>query len=908
MKRNLLSVALASATLMLATGVHAQTVEQAETQDATSQQEEEAEVRQDDAATTLDRVTVTGIRRGIEDAIETKRESTSIVESISSEDIGKLPDTSIADSIARLPGLTAQRFGGRPQEINIRGFSGDFSTTLLNGREQVSLGNNRGVEFDQYPSELINQVVVYKTQDASLVGQGLSGTVDLRTVRPLEFGERAIAVNLRGDMNELNGNEEYGNRLSISYIDQFADNTIGLALGYARLDNPVQGHQFESWGYDNGVLGGGKLYDIQNDNQRDGFMGVLEYKPNDMYSSRLDVFYSKFDKEETRRGMEFGLAWGSAGQPVSRTNNANGTAVQATFENFDPVIRNDYNAAADDLFAIGWNHEFQLSDHWRFTADISHSGAQREERVLETYSGLAAGLAGDTVGISLNPEGFFDFDFGYDYGDPSILRLTDAGGWGQDGYVKDFEVQDDLTAVRFDLERTFDAGAISSLEFGANLTDRTKSRASDEAFLCLRADCERGLELPIPTNLATTTSFDFAGLTSLYGYDALAALNSLYFRRPNLNNGDINNKNWEVHEKVVTAYVQANLDFDVGSVPIRGNVGVQAISADQDSEGFQSFPGNGIGADITGGANYTDYLPSLNLKAEFPSDLFVRFGAGRQVARPRMDQMRAAESVSFDPNRAGGNGFTNGLWSRNGGNPELEPWLADAFDLSVEKYFGGKGYISAGYFYKDLKSYIHEEVVPFDIRDFADVYPPAQQPPNSIGANPIGEYRRPINGEGGTLDGFELAVSLPFEMIWAPLEGFGLQANYSEVSSSIQPNGPGTSEPLPGLSKYVSNATLYFERWGFSARVSQRSRSDFRGEVQGFGGDRVVRNFEGEKIVDAQVGYTFQSGALENFSLLLQVNNIENEPFRSTDNGASDRPREFFEFGRTFLFGVNYRF
>src|SRR5690606_40696571 len=118
-------------------------------------------------AVTLDRVEVTGIRRGIEDAIDTKRTSTSIVESISAEDIGKLPDMSIADSLARLPGLTAQRFGNRPQEINIRGFAGDFSTTLLNGREQVSLGNNRGVEFDQYPSELGNKVLVYKTADAS---------------------------------------------------------------------------------------------------------------------------------------------------------------------------------------------------------------------------------------------------------------------------------------------------------------------------------------------------------------------------------------------------------------------------------------------------------------------------------------------------------------------------------------------------------------------------------------------------------------------------------------------------------------------------------------------------------------------------------------------------------------------
>ena len=146
LKRNMLSVALASAMTLSAAGAFAQTAEEDKTAEAASTNE----------AVDLDRVTVTGIRRGIEDAIETKQSSTSIVEAISAEDIGKLPDTSIADSLARMPGLTAQRFGGRPQEINIRGFAGDFSTTLLNGREQVSLGNNRGVEFDQYPSELIS--------------------------------------------------------------------------------------------------------------------------------------------------------------------------------------------------------------------------------------------------------------------------------------------------------------------------------------------------------------------------------------------------------------------------------------------------------------------------------------------------------------------------------------------------------------------------------------------------------------------------------------------------------------------------------------------------------------------------------------------------------------------------------
>lgn len=908
LKRNLLSMALASAALMVANGAAAQ--------DST------ATANKTDEAQQLDTVKVVGIRRSIEKSIDTKKEETSIVEAVSAEDIGKLPDTSIADSISRLPGLTAQRFGGRPQEINIRGFSGDFSTTTLNGREQVSLGNNRGVEFDQYPSELMNQVVVYKTQDASLIGQGLSGTVDLRTVRPLSFQERVVAVNARGDMNKRGDNKKYGNRFSISYIDQFADRTVGLALGYAKLNNPIQGTQFEAWGYDNGTLGGGKLYQTDTDNERDGFMGVLEFKPNDIFSSRLDLFYSKFDKVETKRGMEFGLVYGPPGQPVSRTNNSGGTAVQATFNNFDPVIRNDYNAAKDDLFSLGWHNQLKINEHWTLQTDVSTSSAKREERILETYAGLRNGLPGDTVSIAFNPKGYFDFDFGYDYADPNILRLTDAGGWGQDGYIKDFEVRDEINAVRIDLKRSFDQGWLSSIEFGVNMTDRQKSRASVENFLCLRADCARTevvngvtvpVERPIPTQFANGSAFDFGSLSGLYGYDALAAFNSLYFRRPNINNGDINNKNWEVDEKVGTAYFQANLDFDVGVVHVRGNAGLQAINVDQTGSGVLTFQGSTLANQGTRGANYTDYLPSLNLNFELPGDQRIRVGAGKQLARPRMDYLRGNAGFGINVNQtnpqtcaAAGLTAPCVLYEGSGGNPELRPWKAYAYDLSYEKYFSGnRGYVSAGLFHKDLKTYVLEDASQID-------YGQLPLPPVTSGPVPtttIGSYRQPVNLKGGKVEGYELAVSLPFEMLWAPLEGFGFSANYSYVDSEIRPFGNNSpAVTLPGLSKHISNAAIYYERYGFSARVTARSRSKFFGEVQGFGGDRSLEPFKGERVSDLQLGYAFQSGPLEGLSFLLQVNNLENTPFRSEFDNRSDRPRKYFEYGRTYLFGVNYKF
>jgi len=918
LKRNLLSVSLASAMSLVATGAYAQSVQ--EPVEATSTTAEEDAVE-------LDRVVVTGIRRGIEDAIDTKQSSSSIVEAISAEDIGKLPDTSIADSLARLPGLTAQRFGSRPQEINIRGFAGDFSTTLLNGREQVSLGNNRGVEFDQYPSELINQVLVYKTPDASLIGQGLSGTVDLQTVRPLTFGERAVAVNVRGDMNKLGDEKEYGNRYSISYIDQFADDTVGLALGYAHLNNPGQGKQFgDAWGYDgSGLYGGGKLYDLDNTNERDGLMAVLEFQPNDQFHSVLDVFYSKFDKEEDKRGMEYGAAFSGA-TLVSRTDNATGTAIQASWTGVNPVFRNDFNAAYDDLFAIGWNNEFQLNDNWKFTADISNSSAKRNERILETYAGVDPTLPRDTLDILFNPDGYFETDFGYDYGDPSILRLGDAGGWGQDGYVKDFEVKDELTSLRFDFERSFDQGALSTLEFGANLTDRTKSRSSNEAFLDLTAcldgaspTCPDGFSAPIPTDLATGSALNFAGVPEIYGYDPLAALNQgIYTRRVNVNS-DISNKNWEVNEKVTSVYIQANINTDIGPVPVRGNIGVQGVNVDQSSTGQETFPGNGAGRTSTDSANYTDYLPSLNLSFSLPADQVIRVGAARQVARPRMDDLRASSNITLETSRATNpvtgepnvvnpaTGRLTTFWQRDGGNPQLKPWLADALDVSYEKYFGGnRGYFSAAYFHKDLKTYIFRQTDLFDITETTltqgDYPVGADIPPSNVGA-----FTRPANGEGGTIEGFEYAISVPFDLLWAPLEGFGLVGNYSDTKSSIQPNPDDPAEPLPGLSKYVSNITVYYERYGFSTRVSQRRRSAFLGEVQGFGGDRTKRVFEGESVIDFQMGYTFQNGPLKDLSLLLQVNNVENEPFRSTF-GEPDRPREYFEYGRTYLLGLNYRF
>lgn len=915
--RNVLSVALASAMLLGSAAAQAQSSDTNTTaqQEGDTAQQAGASAQADattaqDAATELDRVTVTGIRRGIENAIETKRTSTSIVESISAEDIGKLPDLSIAESIARLPGLTAQRVAGRASTISIRGLAENFGTTLLNGREQVSVGHNRGVEFDQYPSELISAVTVYKTPDAKLVGQGLSGTVDLQTVRPLSFPDRVISLNVRGEKNSLgelnDGYDDTGYRVSGSYIDQFMDNTLGIAIGYARMDSPGQAERWEAWGYptDNGgapgsfLIGGSKSQASSVENIRDGLMAVIEYKPNDTYRTVFDAYYSTFDKSETLRFMETGLAWG-AGTTLSNAVIEDGVVMSGTFSGVRPVIRNDKNTQDDEIFAAGWRNEFTFNADWSALADISYSKAEREEMLLETYSGLGhhTGPRTDTVDFTIDRgTGLPSFSYGEDYTDPSNLVLTDPAGWGQAGFIKFPGVEDELTSLRLGATRGFATGIFSGVTFGVNHADREKSRHSGfEGFLRLP---NGALEMAIPTDMLTgSADLSFTGIPGSIGYDIDRVLD-LYTLEQHVHQ-DISNKNWTVNEKITTGYVQLDINTDLSdSISLRGNVGLQVVRTDQSSNGFiVPFGDADTPVPLSGGDEYTDVLPSLNLAFGLPHDQMLRFGLGQQMARPRMDDLRANQNVSIRTDRD-----PSGEWTGSGGNPELEPWRATALDLSYEKYFGGRGYFSLAAFHKDLQTYIYNQTVAYDFTG----YDPREFDPVS----PIGEFTTPENGEGGTLYGFETALSVPFDLIWQPLDGFGLIASYSKTKSAIDPLGPdGGDEPLPGLSEEVSNITLYYEKHGFSTRVSQRHRSPFLGEVQGFGGDRQKRYINSEDIVDFQVGYAFADGtALQGLSVLLQVNNVTNEPYREYYPFSGGLPQMYNEYGRQVLLGVNYKF
>ena len=915
---------------------------------------EKARRKSEDSVSNLDAVVVTGIRGSIESALKAKQNSDSIIEAISAEDIGKLPDSSIAESLARLPGLATQRVDGRADVISIRGLSPDFAGTTLNGREQATIGENRGVEFDQYPSELISGAAVYKTPDASLIGQGLSGTVDLHTLKPLDLSSRTIAVNLRGEytnngkLNPGVGVGNTGHRASFSYIDQFFDHTLGVAIGFAQLDSPIQEKQYQAWSW-NVNNGPGSIEDIwhgphtpgmpdnvlsqqgmqlraQSEKQlRNGLMAVLEWAPGEHYHSTLDMYYSTFNERKFTNGVQwysgpYGYAGPATYSQVGVTPSQPYPVVTSgTLSNISPILQNDYTKEHDKLFSVGWNNQYDFGNDWAATVDLSYSSAKKKLHDAYLFSGVRGSGTISTQFVTPLGNGYPYFTPDTDLGNPDNIVFTDPNDYGYDGREEFDSQKDTIKALR--LELTHPLGWIfSSMNLGVDYSDRKKTKQADVFYAWLNGNGNDttansyipGFSAPIdPSFLYGPTSLSYGGIPGIVNYDVLGALQNQFYLTERNRQGDYS-RNYSVEEKVPVAYAKFNIETMMGDIPLRGNVGVQFVHTDQSSDALQTN-GDALVGKITGGAKYNKVLPSLNLVAQFGDQQYLRFGLAKTMARGRIDDEKVAASADVSRQETGP-AAGQVLWSGSGGNPQLRPYVAVGTDLSWEKYFGTSSYVAAAVFHKNLLNYIYNKTtLDFDFPGHGFINDDSTLTPTS----PYGSFTRPENGTGGKMDGLELSGALEGGLLAQVLDGFGAQANFSLTNSSLPVSAvssiPGSPSTLPGLSRKVANLALYYEKYGFSVRIAERYRSAFTGEAVALFDQLGYTQILADKQTDFQLGYAFTEGRWNGLSILLQINNMTNSADKSRQvsalpNGVSlGRPLEYDTWGRTVMFGVNYK-
>jgi iron complex outermembrane receptor protein len=887
-------------------------------------------------------IEVKGFRGSLIESINTKRYSSQVVEAISAEDIGKLPDSSIAESIARLPGLTAQRLDGRASKVSIRGFGENEGGTTFNGREQVSIGDNRGVEFDLYPSEIMSGVTVYKTPSASLDAEGIAGVVDMQTVSPLSQTERVIQFNgsyEQTSFDKLNpdGNDD-GFRGTFSYMDKFADDTIGVAFAYSSMSSPNQEKRWNSWGYPEfeadgkqySILGGAKPYVRSSTLERDSTMLVIEAAPTDKLLMTFDALYVDFTDEKILRGIEIPFAWGQGSLSAQEIDEETGFITSGTTEGQRVVMRNDYEEREAELTSFGFNTQYDLNDTWSLEFDASYSQVDRKVWSIESYSGTGRGDArgaADTLSYEFdggNTGATFDHDL--DYSDYSLMQLGGPLSWGwssalnekygvvgtdyenqlQDGFINAPTIDDELTALKFAAAHELDNEVLSSIEFGVSYREREKTKNSEGYFMTLSSFSypDNPGMMTVPEEYREgTANLDFIGMGDMIAYDTNGLINDGYFDllAESLTNSSHATKSWTVKEEITSAFFQANIDSEIAGIPVTGNIGVRYVQTDQSSQGsaFNTVDGLVVTSPTDISHDYSHVLPSINLSFRIDDQQTIRFGAAKTISRARLDEMNASVNASYNqtPDENGNN------WSVSGGNPYLEPKEAIGLDLSYENYFSDEGYFSVAVFQKDLSEWIFDGSYDVDMSGVADPATGAI-PPNSSGTG-----NGKVNGGEGDLWGYEVSISFPFKMIHENLDGFGLIASHTAIESDIE-DPDGNEYELPGLSDSIQSVTVYYEKNGFQARTSMRKRDEFKGDVYGLGFNTVQVDIQGETIWDAQIGYDFGEGgfeSLDGLSIFLQAQNLTEEPFTSLQGDNALQVRDYQDYGSTYLLGFSYK-
>ena len=931
-----------------------------------------AMAQEDDAIEEI--VTYGKFRRSQVDAINTKRVNTGIVEAISAEDIGKLPDSSIAESLARLPGLAGERVNGRVSGISVRGFKEDYTAVTMNGRELLGIGDNRGVEYDLYPSEIISGAVVYKTPNATHVHQGIAGIVDLRTIRPLDDPEHLV-INANYEVNELeSANPDFdddGYRVALSYADAFADNTIGLALTVATTESPSQEVQFRGWGYasvgcdDQGnfnnatdmtggelqcgdaILGGHDSFVRSASLERDTFSGILQFAPSDNMTLTFDALYIDFVEDKVFRGIEDGgPEWGGTAYTVTDVDN--GLVTGGYYEGFHSVVRNDAERKDAELTTFGLNLDWDLGDNWSFVADAAISETDKTVTNIESYSGV--GRANLNSQGPQTPRSWQMTPDGAIYGphptlapvdlsDFDVVRLAGPQSWGggmqnleefaeqtlpdgsvigpfqaQDGFINEPVFDEELTTIKLEAFRALDAGFLSGLTFGVYYSDREKTK--DNGGYYLTAPTWPSDDV-IPENFRMgVTDLSDLGLGNMVAYDGLGMFSSGFYTSSDaaLLQPDREGDSYTIQEELTTAYAMVDIDSNIGNMILSGNFGLQYVGVDQKGIGVSSFIGESgfvETVDASDGTDYSDVLPSLNLSLEVAEGHFVRFAAAKTVSRPRMDQMKPNNQVNFNFNFANVSNPNpvNGPWSGNAGNARLKPLEANQVDLFYDWYFADDGFVSGGYFYKDLTNWHADGSF---IADFTPFYVPgyhqAIDPDTGEVVEPatfLGVVTAQEDGLEGFVKGWEFQANMNFNVFTSSLDGLGIIAAAALYDGELD-NG----QAVPGLSDESYQATLYYERGGFQARVSWTRRSEFSTETPQLSLALTPTVDQGGELVDAQIGYDFGLGgsrSLDGLFISLQAQNITDEKTLQTNNDAREVTK-WQTFGSNYLLNVNYRF
>jgi TonB-dependent receptor len=879
---------------------------------------------QDQEATNVDEIVVTGFRASLTAALGAKRREAGAVDVIMAEDIADFPDQNLAEAIQRIPGVAITRDAGEGRNISVRGLGPEFTRIRINGMEALgttggtdsSGGTNRGrgFDFNVFASDLFNSITVRKTASGDTEEGSLGATVDLRAARPFDREGFNFAVSGQGGWNDLAENAD--SRAAVLISNTWGD-TFGALLSVAVSSREAleEGHSTVRWAGGNVGSGPGAVnaftprlprYGILEHSQdRLGVTGALQWRPTPRTEVNLDLLYADFSATRFEHFLEVpdlsaGGASGRAGIIVRDSFvDANGAMLYGQFDNIDVRSESRFDDLSTEFTqaTLSLSHEF--SDTFRVTGFLGSSKSEHDNPVQTT-------LLFDRI----NANGF-----SYDYRDNPNLPLMTYG----------FDVTDPaswtLTQIRMrpqTADNTYETAQFNAeWDLSSNLTLRggvfqktytfeTTEQRRDPASCGLAPT--GNAEACIPAAAAAAARASYSRIVSFADAWDTPAGTQLSWLIPDYNLANevlgldgyplswtpSSGNNRSVEEETRGAYLQLDFNMELGQLPVRGNIGGRYVETEQTSRGYQIAAGAPV--EVTAGRSYDDFLPAMNLVFEPTEDFLIRVAAAKVMARPGLGGLTPGGSVSVSGNNR----------TVTSGNPMLDPTRATTYDVAFEWYFAPESILSLGLFHKKIDSFVATQstTAPFTgngagIPDSVAIAACGA----IVGCSPAADwtFNQPVNTDGGDLSGYELSFQQPLSFLPGVLSNLGVLANYTYVDSEIKYPG-GITNTLTQLSKTAYNGTLYYEDGRISARVSGTYRDGYLTQVPGRDGNAiegVVDTFN----VDASASYQLT----EQLALTLEGINLTDE-VATQYVGVDELVSVYHHTGRQFFAGFRYSF
>lgn len=881
--------------------------------------------------TSMEEISVTGYAASVEKAIEVKRDTTAQVDVIMAEDIGKFPDQNLAESLQRIPGVEIVREGGEGRQISVRGLSPEFVRIRVDGMEALSTtgandnsgGNNRGRSFDfnVFASELFNQIVVHKTDQADIGEGSLGATVDLNIPHPFDFNRTVVAANVQGGYGEYAKKGNY--KGSFLFGTLFFDGRMGVmgSAAYSHRNILEEGSGTVRW--DNGPSSGGfdktspfadalkattfipripRYQGYSYEKNRLGLTGSYQWQVTDQTLLTLDALRARYSGTRTEQDLEaISFSRTGAGKPAMIVKDgyvdpATGNLLYGVFDNVDMRVESRYDQLETKFGQVTAKLSQQFTPDFKMTVFAGHSRSDFENpyQTTVTLDHLDAdGYSYDYRGNDRAPV----IAYGFDVTDPNQWKF----GPGSEIRIRPNTTANLFTTQRVDLSYAFNdhLSLSGGLDHKAYKFATTELRRISETTV---PNLPNGVTISDITKLVNFSDLGASGSTpTTWVIPDLAEFNRVFdiycncgtFALSTQNSSAASNNRF-VKEDDTGGYVQLDFNAMLFGLPLKGNVGDRYVRTEQTSFGLATV--NNVLQPVTvERPSYSNNLPSMNLALSLRDDLILRYGMAKVMARPGLGDLTPGVRVSVS-------GSSRTVTS---GNPLLNPFKANTADLALEWYFGERSLLAGSVFYKDVQSFVQQ------LR-YTQAFKDSGLPDSLLdgtGASPNDDFNFsiPLNSPGGKIKGYEISYLQGFTFLPGFWKDFGAQLNFSHAQSNVKylnTNGDVVQvAPLTGLSKNSYNATLYYDNGTFSARVSLAHRDAYLTTIPGRN-NNDVEGTKGTTNVDASASWNVN----EWLSLTFSAINLTNQANDQYIDSVGDRSVVYTKTGREYYAGVRVKF